>query len=168
MAGQYLDPDNDIEVQDIQDKAIELHYTKHGEMFSANNMAKLAGQVYNCQAQRIKGSWEVLTKLPKTLDLICVQEKLILVPYDSDADQWPCMRKGEKAHWGVIFGVALMMPFKNKIFEDAKHLDGFVSYLKPPLSPHQVDLIEEHLKEIRYLLMVRQSKSKRIFLFNSR
>lgn len=168
MAGQHLDPDSEIEVQDIQDQALDLHFTKHGEMFSATNMAKLAEKVYHCEAQRIKGSWEVLTKLPKTLDLICVQEKLILVPYDSDADQWPALRKGQKAHWGVIFGVALMMPFKTKIFDDAKHLDSFVSYLKPPLSSSQVDMILEQLKEIRYLLMVRQSKSKRIFLFNSR
>ena len=61
-------------------------------------------------------------------------EKLIMVPYDSDADQWPSMRKGHKAHWGVIFGLALMMPCKNKAFDNAKILDGYVSYLKPPLS----------------------------------
>ena len=57
-----------------------------------------------------------------------------MVPYDSDADQWPSMRKGHKAHWGVIFGLALMMPSKNKAFDNAKILDGYVSYLKPPLS----------------------------------
>ena len=122
MAGQHLDPENDWEVSDIQEKATALNYTKHGEMFSANNMAKLAKKVFDCQAEKVKGSHEILTKLPKLLDLLINERKLILVPYDSDADQWPCLRKGHKAHWGLIFGLALIMPYKNKVFYEAKHL----------------------------------------------
>ena len=45
------------------------------------------------------------------------EEKLVMVPYDSEADQWPGLRKGHKAHWGVVFGMALMMPYKNKAFD---------------------------------------------------
>ena len=75
---------------------------------------------------------------------------------------------GHKAHWGVIFGLALMMPCKNKAFDNAKILDGYVSYLKPPLSQDTIDAILDDIKETRYLLMVRQSKSKRIFFFNPR
>ena len=91
-----------------------------------------------------------------------------MVPYDSDADQWPSMRKGHKAHWGVIFGLALMMPCKNKAFDNAKILDGYVSYLKPPLSQATIDAILGDIKDIKWLLMVRQSKSKRIFFFSHR
>merc|ERR1719232_1511170 len=91
-----------------------------------------------------------------------------MVPYDSEADQWPGLRKGHKAHWGVVFGMALLMPYKNKAFDQAKVLDGYTSYLKPPLSQEDIDCILEDFKEIKFLLMVRQSKSKRIFLFNSR
>ena len=90
-----------------------------------------------------------------------------MVPYDSDADQWPSLRNGHKAHWGVIFGLALMMPYKNEAFDQAKILDGYTSYLKPPLSQKTLDTILAE-KEVKYLLMVRQSKSKRIFFFNSR
>jgi len=169
MAGQHLDPDCTSEVEDIQGSAIEKHYTKHGEMFSAKNMANLAKQIYNCDAEKIKGSYGTLTSMEKLLNMIAKDEKMIMVPYDSDSTQWPCMRKGHKAHWGVIFGIALIMPSKNKVVVDkAQYLDGFVSYLKPPLSQESIDLILKDRPEIKYLLMVRQSKSKRIFLFNSR
>jgi len=171
MAGQFLDPSNDKDVVDIQDKAIEMQFTKHGEMFSAKNMAKLAATVFNCEAEKVKGSHAILTNLKTLLTILAGEdEKLIMVPYDSAADQWPSMNEGHKAHWGVIFGLALLMPAKNKAFDNAKILDGYVSYLKPPLSQDTIDAILEDLKDkkLKYLLMVRQSKSKRIFFFNSR
>jgi len=169
MAGQFLDPSNDKDVVDIQDKAIEMKFTKHGEMFSAKNMAKLATTVFNCEAEKVKGSHEILNNQKTLLKILAGEdEKLIMVPYDSDADQWPSMRKGHKAHWGLIFGLALMMPCKNKAFDNAKILDGYVSYLKPPLSQATIDSILDDYKETKFLLMVRQSKSKRIFFFNSR
>lgn len=168
MAGQFLDPSNDTDVADIQDKAIEMQFTKHGEMFSAKNMAKLAKTVYKCDAKKVKGSHGILNDKKSLLKVIAgEEEKLIMVPYDSDADQWPSLRNGHKAHWGVIFGLALMMPYKNEAFDQAKILDGYTSYLKPPLSQKTLDTILAE-KEVKYLLMVRQSKSKRIFFFNSR
>merc|ERR1711935_824460 len=60
------------------------------------------------------------------------------------------------------------MPCKNKAFDNAKILDGYVSYLKPPLSQATIDAILDDIKDIKFLLMVRQSKSKRVFFFNSR
>ena len=141
MAGQYLCPDNAHDVCDIYEKAQELNYTRHGEMFSALNMAKLANELFECKAHNEKGSYKTLNNLEKMLEFIVRDEKLILVPYDSGADQWPQMAKGDKAHWGVIFGVALMMPFKNKVFDQAEHLDGYLSYVKPPLSQETIDEI---------------------------
>jgi len=170
MAGQFLDPSNDKDVADIQDKAIEMQFTKHGEMFSAKNMVKLAKTVFNCEAEKVKGSYAILSDLKKMLNILAGEdEKLIMVPYDSAADQWPSMNKGHKAHWGVIFGLAIIkMPCKNKAFDNAKILDGYVSYLKPPLSQDTIDAILDDIKDIKFLLMVRQSKSKRVFFFNSR
>ena len=49
------------DVADIQDKAIEMQFTKHGEMFSAKNMAKLAKTVYKCYAKKVKGSYGILS-----------------------------------------------------------------------------------------------------------
>ena len=57
-----------------------------------------------------------------------------MIPYDSDADQWPCTKQGERAHWGLIIGVAMILPYRNKAFDEAQMLDGYVSHLKPPLS----------------------------------
>ena len=82
-----------------------------------------------------------MTKLENMLEIIAKEQKLILVPYDSGPDHWPCTTQGNKAHWGVIFGIALMMPFKNKVFDEAKHLDGYLSYLKPPISQDTIDEI---------------------------
>ena len=141
MAGQYLSPSNAHDVFDIQERAQELNYTRHGEMFSCLNMAKLANELFECKAHREKGSHGILTKLETMLEILAKEEKLILVPYDSGADQWPQMAKGDKAHWGVIFGIALMMPFKNKVFDQAEHLDGYLSYIKPPLTQETIDEI---------------------------
>ena len=141
MAGQYLCPENAHDVCDIYEKAQELNYTRHGEMFSALNMAKLANELFECKAHNEKGSYKTLNNLEKMLEFIVRDEKLILIPYDSGADQWPQMAKGDKAHWGVIFGIALMMPFKNKVFDQAEHLDGYLSYIKPPLTQETIDEI---------------------------
>ena len=78
MAGQYLEPNSDVQVQDIQDKAVELNYTRHGEMFSALNMSKLAMAMYDCEATKVKGSYEVLTKLDNLLRILSKEEQLIL------------------------------------------------------------------------------------------
>lgn len=165
MAGQFLDPDNEIDVNGIQEKAVQLQFTRHGEMFSAKNMATLAENTFLCDAEKVKAD-AILTNLESLLDILCIQERLMLVPYDSDADQWPCMKQGTKAHWGLIFGLALMMPAKNKALKAAEYLDGYTSHLKPPLSSAAKKAILDDASEIRFLLMLRQSKSKRIFLFN--
>ena len=70
MAGQFLDPSNDTDVADIQDKAIEMQFTKHGEMFSAKNMAKLAKTVYKCDAKKVKGSHGILNDKKSLLRVI--------------------------------------------------------------------------------------------------
>ena len=70
MAGQFLEPSNDKDVVDIQDKAIEMQFTKHGEMFSAKNMAKLAATVFNCEAEKVKGSHEILNNMKTLLKLL--------------------------------------------------------------------------------------------------
>ena len=58
------------DVADIQDKAIEMQFTKHGEMFSAKNMAKLAKTVYKCDAKKVKGSYGILSDKKSLLKVI--------------------------------------------------------------------------------------------------
>ena len=77
------------------------HQFFSGEMFSAKNMAKLAKSMFSCEAEKVTASSTPLTDLEKLLQLIGFEQKIIMVPYDSDADQWPCTRKGERAHWGL-------------------------------------------------------------------
>ena len=58
------------DVADIQDKAIEMQFTKHGEMFSAKNMAKLAKTIYKCDAKKVKGSHGILNDKKSMLKVI--------------------------------------------------------------------------------------------------
>ena len=71
MAGQVIDPSINLDVSEIQEKAISKDFTRHGEMFSAKNMSTLAKQIYNCDLQHIKkGSQETLRDLKTLLKLI--------------------------------------------------------------------------------------------------
>lgn len=167
MAGQFLQPENEVTIEDIVEEATQCNYTKHGEMFSAKNMVKLAKSVFpTSQAKKMKESSTILNSLENLLTLLCIDQNLIMVPYDSDADQWPCNRKGERAHWGLIIGVAIILPYKNLAFDEAKPLDGFVSHLKPPITNETKEAILKNKEKIRYLLVTRQSKSKRLFLYS--
>ena len=35
---------------------------------------------------------------------LALSRSLFLVPYDTDFNQEPCLRKGHKAHWALIVG----------------------------------------------------------------
>ncbi len=178
MAGQHLDPSNDITVEQIQEKAVRNKFSRFGEMFSALNMSRLAEESFHCQATHTGDCWSRLTSLKSVVQTLCIDENLILVPYDSDHDMQPCMVKGQKAHWGVILGVAFVLPYRNKAFKNATVVDGYISYMKPPMTEKDMNyIIKAHvnavddedsvrLEEPKYLLIVRQSKSKRLFLFN--
>ena len=67
------------DVADIQDKAIEMQFTKHGEMFSAKNMAKLAKTVYKCDAKKVKGSYGILSDKKSLLRVIAGKFRFSLI-----------------------------------------------------------------------------------------
>ncbi|XP_077174799.1 actin maturation protease isoform X2 [Paroedura picta] len=105
MAGALLHPPKAVTLEEVVQVALERGYTAQGEMFSAADMARLAEEVFSCQAELLSGGLDgknherilqhLLTNLP------------LLIPYDEDSNHEPCLRHGYKAHWAVVSGALL-------------------------------------------------------------
>ncbi|CAF0965606.1 unnamed protein product [Adineta ricciae] len=87
----------DVKVQSIFEKAKELLYTIQGELFDAHVIPHLCEQ-FNLTATVHK--WAKVTDLVDCLQSGCI----CLVPYDSDANHEPCLKKGHRAHWLLVHG----------------------------------------------------------------
>mmetsp|Transcript_17881 Transcript_17881/g.58777 ORF Transcript_17881/g.58777 Transcript_17881/m.58777 type:complete len:264 (-) Transcript_17881:143-934(-) len=88
-------------VQDILKVATEKGFSRKGEIFSCQHLAALGREVCNVSADVIED--------PST-ELICSAisyGKPVLIAYDADKDNSPCLLQGARAHWAVICGVAL-------------------------------------------------------------
>jgi hypothetical protein len=88
-------------VDQVQAKALELGFTKQGEMFSVDYMAQLAEDLglsaeVSPVMPLVNADW-LLSRL--------TAQYLLLVPYDCGPSHGPCLSKGRKAHWALITGV---------------------------------------------------------------
>lgn len=101
--------DGDPAPEELLKTAKQLHYTNNGEMFSAKNLFKLIcdtvsnvtrpGGMPQIECQLHEGQLNCAKVRSCLLDGAC-----IFVPYDSDADNSPCLKFGHKAHWALIIG----------------------------------------------------------------
>ena len=94
----------EVQVDNVQELAIDKGYSKQGEMFSVSDMADLASTVLGTSA--IISATSVLS------DNEWVVEQLgggwlLLVPYDCAHNHHPAMEGGRKAHWALITGFAI-------------------------------------------------------------
>ncbi|XP_043923183.1 UPF0692 protein C19orf54 homolog isoform X2 [Protopterus annectens] len=105
MAGHLLKMNRNVTVEEVVKLALDKQYTAQGEMFSADNMAQLAEDVYNCQADVISGGM-MGSHCNKIISHI-IAGLPVLVPYDEDFNHEPCQRGGHRAHWAAISGVLL-------------------------------------------------------------
>ncbi|XP_015266102.1 PREDICTED: UPF0692 protein C19orf54 homolog isoform X1 [Gekko japonicus] len=105
MAGALLHPPKAVSLEEVVQVALERGYTAQGEMFSASDVAKLAEEVFPCQAELLSGGLEgqnrerILQHLLAGLPL--------LIPYDEDSNHEPCLRRGYKAHWAVVSEIVI-------------------------------------------------------------
>ncbi|XP_068221698.1 mucin-2-like [Palaemon carinicauda] len=113
------------EIADLLKEAKEHKFTSHGEMFSSENMAKLANEINGMEAVVRR---DVLCN-PKILLELLIQGNLILVPYDADQNHMPNLRNGHKAHWGVICGCLVQSQSLNMHMGGASKLDSRVDNL---------------------------------------
>ncbi|XP_056371433.1 actin maturation protease-like isoform X3 [Oenanthe melanoleuca] len=109
MAGALLGPPRpQLGLGALLDTARARGYSRHGEMFSAADMAALAQELLPCRAELLQGGLggpnrgRVLQHLRRG--------RALLVPYDEDSNHGPCCRRGHKAHWALINGLLLAVP----------------------------------------------------------
>ncbi|CAF4788133.1 unnamed protein product, partial [Rotaria sp. Silwood1] len=86
-----------ITVQNIFEKAKELLYTIQGELFDARIIPNL------CKQFNLKATLHQWTNITDLIE--CLKSNYVcLVPYDSDANHEPCLKKGYRAHWLLVHG----------------------------------------------------------------
>uniref|UniRef100_A0A8C8RFE9 Actin maturation protease n=1 Tax=Pelusios castaneus TaxID=367368 RepID=A0A8C8RFE9_9SAUR len=159
MAGSLLNLSQSISLERIMQVALERGYTAQGEMFSAADMAQLATEVFQCQAELLSGGLERENRSRILLHLIAGWP--LLLPYDEDFNHEPCRKHGYKAHWAVVSGALLGL--KDSIPSPACQEDGEISGLFHP-TPASHPPAPEHVVEI-YLLS-KQGKSWRPHLWS--
>ncbi|XP_040582787.1 actin maturation protease [Lepeophtheirus salmonis] len=155
-------------VRDIQSYAINYGFSKKGEMFSAKNIAILAEKtIPSLKAEVLP--FDSNFSLQFFLEEIIDNKSLFLIPYDSDYNNYPCLKDGLKAHWAVIFGVLFIdhsqsPPFP-KIFSLTSSAD--VMYKVPKdINSNELLTMYQKISTNSFYLIGRQSKSKWIMLFD--
>lgn len=77
-------------------------FSYQGEMYSAENLAKLAKEFYGYEYLVTRTAFE------DTSDNFVISEVLkgnaVLIPYDADKNHEPCLENGHRAHWALITG----------------------------------------------------------------
>ncbi|KAM8952298.1 actin maturation protease [Pelodytes ibericus] len=155
MAGKLLALARDVSLENIAAVAVSRGYTAQGEMFSADNMSRLAGEVFDCRCELLSGGMngENQTRILRHL----TAGLPVLIPYDEDFNHEPCQREGHRAHWAVISGVLLGM--KNGSFQADPDTPGLY---QPPSDSSSLRLAE--IKET--YLVAKQGKSLRYQLWD--
>ena len=90
----------DKEIFDLLQLAKDSGFTYHGEMFSARDMSVLAKMYYQMNYKVVTSGLEDYTGLIHHI----LQGYPVLVPYDADRNNEPCLKNGHKAHWAVVTG----------------------------------------------------------------
>ncbi|CAI9735919.1 Hypothetical predicted protein [Octopus vulgaris] len=123
-------------------------YTIQGELFSAYFMEDLAREF--CYSQVVDTAKLCLNVIWECL----LQGYLILVPYDSDKNYQPCLKRGHKAHWSLLTGCFIVLkhsckPFLQNCFEQDLdepslfHTDIDEDHIDPEVRKNLVNNIEE-------------------------
>ncbi|KAM4020429.1 actin maturation protease isoform 2-T2 [Anomaloglossus baeobatrachus] len=153
MAGGIVSNKHEVTLDCIVQEATSRGFTVCGEMFSADNMSRLAEDVFGCHCELLTGGMEgenrerILAHLTAGLP--------VLIPYDEDFNHEPCQRDGHRAHWAVISGVLLGM--QNGSFDPGPDVPRL--FLPPPdvtdLNTGDIEqqyLIAKQGKSLRYQL----------------
>lgn len=76
-------------------------YSCQGEMYSTENLGRLAREFYGLGCQVISYGFEDHHLIVSEL----LKGSAVLVPYDADKNHKPCLENGNKAHWALLTGV---------------------------------------------------------------
>ena len=142
-------------------KARQLEYTKHGEIFSAENLLKLSSEQLQCSGMLIS-----FDNVDMIISLI-LKGDVIIFPYDCDKNHTPCKLKGHKAHWALSVGCAFSVSNK-EIDKFLPFCDNKVDYylldMTKPL-PQIIGNLTKSLTSSNTWLFCRHGKSHHIGLW---
>lgn len=100
MASQeYTKP---VSVGQLLAEARVRGFTQHGEVYSVDFMGTLAAEYLPDHRPDILVD---LQSCPDSLTHALAHGAMILVPYDSDFNHAPCLKRGHKAHWALLVGL---------------------------------------------------------------
>jgi len=146
-----------IELKSLFKEALHMGITKQGEMFSAAGLGRLAS-CFNINYMLGEGT---LNNTRVILELLS-QGKVLLVPYDADFNHQPCLKKGHKAHWAVVYGFLIRTDMEDIAVHNTEELGGNC-YRIHNLSGSQI--LSRTTKESVYLI-AKQGKSKRVGIWS--
>ncbi|KAK8787387.1 hypothetical protein V5799_022836 [Amblyomma americanum] len=156
MASQLLQGDP-VSANTLFEMAKSLQFTKKGEMFSAEDMKTLAKTCLQECSLRIVSEERRQVEIVRNL----LQEKPVLIPYDSDGNFEPCLKHGRTAHWAVLHGICLVLQssFKSTL-ESLSELD---------LKDHRILHIRKLIPEeaIMELVKLAESGEAAVFVYAS-
>ncbi|XP_059187005.1 actin maturation protease [Centropristis striata] len=127
MSAHLRQPQLTVAMETVVQKALSRGYTAQGEMFSADNMARLAEEVCGCRAELLSGglSGDNAAAIIQHL----WRRQPVLIPYDEDYNHEPCQRSGHRAHWAVASGVLLGLD-QGTVLEEQVHRDPSLPWLR--------------------------------------
>lgn len=100
MASQeYTKP---VSVSQLLAEARVRGFTQHGEVYSVDFMGTLAAEYLPDHRPDILID---LQTCPDTLTHALAHGAMVLIPYDSDFNHAPCLKRGHKAHWALLIGL---------------------------------------------------------------
>lgn len=100
MASQeYTNP---VTVSQLLAEARVRGFTQHGEIYSVDFMSTLAAEYLPDHRPEILVD---LQNCPDSLTHALANGAMILVPYDSDFNHAPCLKRGHKSHWALLVGL---------------------------------------------------------------
>jgi hypothetical protein len=100
MASQeYTNP---VSVSQLLAEARVRGFTQHGEVYSVDFMATLAAEYLPEHRPVILVD---LQSCPDSLTHALAHSGMVLIPYDADFNDAPCLKRGHKAHWALLVGL---------------------------------------------------------------
>lgn len=137
-------------------KARQLNYTKHGEIFSAENLLKLSVEQLQCTGMLI-----TFDNVDMIVSLV-LKGNPIIFPYDCDKNHMPCQLKGHKAHWAVSVGCAFSVPGKeiNCILPFCDYKEDYYLLDTTKLTSQAISSITESITMNNVWLFCRHGKSR--------
>lgn len=97
----------ELREKSLLDMAIEEEMSNKGEMFNAYHLATLANSYYEDKIKTFVWDKPWNHEFLKEMIHTTLKGSIWVIPYDTDKNHAPCMKRGEKAHWCIVKGLII-------------------------------------------------------------